>query len=51
LSLKPGTYTESINVGGADISVKVSVHYPGRSLNWEKGLKKLANTIVVTIEK
>ena len=58
---KPGTCTESINVIEADISVKVSAHYPGRSLNLSKGLsssgdgekdlKKSAEPIVVTFDK
>lgn len=34
LSLKPKTYTESSHVYAAGISVKVSAHYPGRSLEF-----------------
>ena len=61
MSLKPYTYTESINVVEADISVKVLAHYPGRSLNLSKGLissrgdemdlKKSADPIVVMNDK
>ena len=32
LSSKSSTYTESMDVDAAGISVKVSVHYPGRSV-------------------
>ncbi|MFC1807763.1 hypothetical protein ACFL0T_05295 [Candidatus Omnitrophota bacterium] len=31
LSLKSNTYTESMDVDAAGISVKVCAHYPGRS--------------------
>ena len=31
ISLKSGTYTESMDVYAAGISVKVCAHYPGRS--------------------
>ena len=61
MSLKPDTYTESIDVDEAGISVKVSVHYPGRSLNLsgrlsssrggERDLKKSAEPVRVTIDK
>ena len=33
LSLKPDTCTESTDVDAAGISVKVDVHYPGRSVD------------------
>ena len=33
LSLKPNTCTESTDVDAAGISVKVSAHYPGRSVD------------------
>jgi hypothetical protein len=36
---KPGTYTEGFYVDEADISVKVSVHYPGRPLALETRIK------------
>jgi hypothetical protein len=31
ISSKSNTYTESMNVDAADISMKVGAHYPGRS--------------------
>ena len=33
ISSKSDTYTESLNVDAAGISVKVSAHYPGRSVS------------------
>lgn len=40
LDSKPNTYPESMDVDAAGISVKVNVHYPGRSVNLPKGYRR-----------
>lgn len=48
ISLKSNTDTESMDVDATDISVKVGVHYPGRSGDplEEKEKKNLRLTVI-----
>ncbi|MBU4488528.1 MAG: hypothetical protein KKI13_05625 [Candidatus Omnitrophica bacterium] len=47
MSLKPNTYPEGMNVYATGISVKVSVHYPGRSVP-NNGQKSAEGIVVKT---